>query len=162
YVRERFEIDPSELGLRRILLGAEPGAGIPAVRDRLAHECGAFVTESLGNAGLIPTYSADCDELDVNHCLPRYFMVLRFVDRASAARRPTAARPGRVRRRGGRPAGPEARARGTDPREADSNGRGRARPARHAAALRDEGAAHPQALLRSGGRSSMSRYIVAV
>jgi len=80
YVRERFEMDPSELGLCRILLGAEPGGGIPAVRDRLAHEFGAFVTESLGNADLIPTYSANCDELDGNHFLAPDFMILEVVD----------------------------------------------------------------------------------
>ena len=80
YVRERFELEPSELGLQRILLGAEPGGGIPAVRERLAEEFDAFVTESLGNADLIPTYSANCDELDGNHFLAPDFMVLEVVD----------------------------------------------------------------------------------
>jgi phenylacetate-CoA ligase len=80
YVRERYEIEPSELGLRRLLLGAEPGGGIPAVRERLAEEFGAFVTESLGNADLIPTYSANCDELDGNHFLAPDFMILEVVD----------------------------------------------------------------------------------
>jgi phenylacetate-CoA ligase len=80
YVRARFDIEPSELGLRRILLGAEPGGGIPAVRERLAEDFGAFVTESLGNADLIPTYSANCDELDGNHFLAPDFMILEVVD----------------------------------------------------------------------------------
>ena len=80
YVRERYHMAPSELGLRRILLGAEPGGGIPAVRERLAEEFGAFVTESLGNADLIPTYSANCEELDGNHFLAPDFMILELVD----------------------------------------------------------------------------------
>jgi phenylacetate-CoA ligase len=83
YVRTRFEVEPSELGLRRILLGAEPGGGIPAVRERLAQDFGAFVTESLGNADLIPTYSANCDELDGNHFLAPDFMILEVVDPAT-------------------------------------------------------------------------------
>jgi phenylacetate-CoA ligase len=80
YVRARFDIEPSELGLRRILLGAEPGGGIPAVRERLAEDFGTFVTESLGNADLIPTYSANCDELAGNHFLAPDFMILEVVD----------------------------------------------------------------------------------
>ena len=35
YVRDHFGMEPSELGLRRILLGAEPGGAIPAVRRRI-------------------------------------------------------------------------------------------------------------------------------
>jgi phenylacetate-CoA ligase len=80
YIRERFDMEPSELGLRRILLGAEPGGGIPAVRERLAEDFGAFVAESLGNADLIPTYSANCDELDGNHFLAPDFMILEVID----------------------------------------------------------------------------------
>jgi phenylacetate-CoA ligase len=80
FVRNRLQLEPSELGLQRILLGAEPGGGIPAVRDQLAEEFGAFVTESLGNADLIPTYSANCDELDGNHFLAPDFMLLEVVD----------------------------------------------------------------------------------
>ena len=37
-------------------------------------------TESLGNADLIPTYSANCDELDGNHFLAPDFMLLEVVD----------------------------------------------------------------------------------
>jgi phenylacetate-CoA ligase len=80
HVRARFEIEPSELGLRRILLGAEPGGGIPAVRERLSEDYGAFVTESLGNADLIPTYAANCDALDGNHFLAPDFMILEVVE----------------------------------------------------------------------------------
>jgi phenylacetate-CoA ligase len=80
YVRERFRMEPAELGLERILLGAEPGGAIPAVRNRLADDFGAFVTESLGNADLIPTYAANCDELDGNHFLAPDFMLLEVVD----------------------------------------------------------------------------------
>ena len=38
------------------------------------------MTESLGNADLIPTYSANCDELDGNHFLAPDFMLLEVVD----------------------------------------------------------------------------------
>ncbi len=80
HLREKFEMEPVELGLKRILLGAEPGGGIPAVRQRLADDYGAWVTEGLGNADLIPVYGANCDELDGNHFLGPDFMVLEVVD----------------------------------------------------------------------------------
>ena len=80
YVRERVGTDPRELGLRRILLGGEPGGAIPAVREQLAAEYGAHVTEGLGNADLIPVYAANCDELTGNHHLAPDHMLLELID----------------------------------------------------------------------------------
>jgi phenylacetate-CoA ligase len=79
YIREKFDTKPSELNLRRIMVGAEPGGGIPTVRQKIADDFGAFVTEGLGNADLIPVYAANCDELDGNHFLAPDFMVLEVV-----------------------------------------------------------------------------------
>jgi phenylacetate-CoA ligase len=80
YVREHFDIEPDGLGLRRILLGAEPGGGVPAVRDRLAATYGAFVTEGLGNADVLPVYAATCDELDGNHFVAPDQILLELID----------------------------------------------------------------------------------
>ena len=80
YVRDRFEMDPSDLGLRRILLGAEPGGAVPAVRDKIERDWGATVTESLGNADLLPVYAANCDELTGNHLLAPDHLFLELVD----------------------------------------------------------------------------------
>lgn len=80
YVRERYQMEPAELGLRRILLGAEPGGAIPAVREQLAADYGAIVTEGLGNADLIPVYAANCDALDGNHFLAPDYLLLEVVD----------------------------------------------------------------------------------
>ena len=80
YARERLELDPRDLGLRRILLGAEPGGAVPAVRDRIAEAYGAFVTEALGNADICPVYAATCDELDGNHFVAPDQIVLELID----------------------------------------------------------------------------------
>jgi phenylacetate-CoA ligase len=80
YLRERHRMEPAELGLKRILLGAEPGGAIPAVRERLAEDFGAFVTEGLGNADLIPVYAGNCDELGGNHFLAPDYLLLEVVD----------------------------------------------------------------------------------
>jgi phenylacetate-CoA ligase len=83
YVRERIGADPRELGLRRILLGAEPGGAVPAVRDRIAQTYGAFVTEGLGNADVLPVYAGTCDALDGNHFLAADQIVLELIDPGS-------------------------------------------------------------------------------
>ncbi len=80
YVRERFGAEPRDLGLKRILLGAEPGGAVPAVRERIADTYGAFVTEGLGNADVCPVYAGTCDELDGNHFLAPDQIVLELID----------------------------------------------------------------------------------
>lgn len=83
YVREQFDADPRDLGLRRILLGAEPGGAVPSVRQRIAGAYGAFVTEGLGNADVSPVYAGTCDELDGNHFLAPDYLVLEVIDPVS-------------------------------------------------------------------------------
>ncbi|MET0135988.1 MAG: phenylacetate--CoA ligase family protein [Kibdelosporangium sp.] len=46
--------DPKEFGLRKILVGGEPGGGEPAFREHIEQEWGAVVTEGLGNADMAP------------------------------------------------------------------------------------------------------------
>jgi phenylacetate-CoA ligase len=80
FVRERTDADARDLGLRRILLGAEPGGAVPAVRQRIADTYGAFVTEGLGNADICPVYAGTCDELDGNHFLAPDQVALELID----------------------------------------------------------------------------------
>jgi phenylacetate-CoA ligase len=80
FIRERFGSEPCELGLRRLLLGAEPGGGVPAVRARIAKLYEAFVTEGLGNADVCPVYAGTCDELGGNHFLAPDQIVLELID----------------------------------------------------------------------------------
>lgn len=80
YVRDHLGTEPDELGLRRILLGAEPGGAIPAVRRRIEDAYGAFVTEGLGNADVCPVYAGTCDQRDGNHFLAPDQIVLELID----------------------------------------------------------------------------------
>ena len=80
FVRHRFGMDPAHLGLRRIMLGAEPGGGISAVRQKIADDFGAFVTEGMGNADLIAVYAGSCDEADGMHFLAPDYMTLEVID----------------------------------------------------------------------------------
>jgi phenylacetate-CoA ligase len=80
FVRERFGMDPAHLGLRRIMLGAEPGGGVPAIRQQIGDDFGAFVTEGLGNADLIAVYAGSCDEADGMHFLAPDYLLLEVID----------------------------------------------------------------------------------
>jgi len=61
FVREAGR-DPRELGLKKLFCGAEPGAGIPAVRAKLEKDWGARVTEGLGNADMAPIIFSECPQ----------------------------------------------------------------------------------------------------
>ncbi len=85
YVRSKFRSEPRELGLKRIQVGAEPGGGVPAIRQRIEDDWGAFVTEGLGNADVIPVYAADCDERAGMHFLAPDFAIVEIIDPESGA-----------------------------------------------------------------------------
>lgn len=80
FVRDKFRIDPTQLGLRRIMLGAEPGGSIPAVRQKIGDDFGAIVTEGFGSADLIPVCAGNCDEVAGMHFLAPDYMILEVVD----------------------------------------------------------------------------------
>lgn len=80
WVRDKLGISARELGIKRILCGAEPGGSVPGVRDRIEEAWGAFVTESLGNADILPTYAAQCDERQGNHFLAPDYLHLEVID----------------------------------------------------------------------------------
>lgn len=80
YCRERLDTDPAELGFRNLLLGAEPGASIPAVRAHLEDEFKATVSDGLGNADLFPIYAASCPQQDGLHLCAQDFLYTELVD----------------------------------------------------------------------------------
>jgi len=67
FVRREVGMDPRELGLKKLFCGAEPGAGIPAVRSKLEQDWGARVTEGLGNADMAPIIFSECAEQSGMH-----------------------------------------------------------------------------------------------
>lgn len=80
YCRDRLGTEPAELGLRKLLVGAEPGGAIPAVRSQLEADFGAVVTEGLGNADLFPIYAANCPERNGMHLCAQDLMLVEVVD----------------------------------------------------------------------------------
>jgi phenylacetate-CoA ligase len=80
YIRREHQKDPSELGLKKLFCGAEPGAGIPAVRAKLQKDFGALVTEGLGNADMAPIIFSECPEQAGMHFNGPDFVVAEIID----------------------------------------------------------------------------------
>lgn len=79
-MRTKWDRDPTSLGVRLVLVGAEPGGGVPAVRDRIATDFGAEVRESVGNADVFPMYAGTCEAQDGNHLQAPDHVVFELID----------------------------------------------------------------------------------
>jgi phenylacetate-CoA ligase len=79
-MRTKFDRDPRTLGVRLVLVGAEPGGGIPAVRARIAADFGAEVRESVGNADIFPMYAGTCEAQGGNHLQAPDHVVFELID----------------------------------------------------------------------------------
>jgi len=80
YARDKMGIDPKSLGIERILCGAEPGGGVPGIRERIEEQWGALVTEAAGNADVVTVYAAECPERSGNHYLAGEFVIPEIID----------------------------------------------------------------------------------
>jgi phenylacetate-CoA ligase len=80
WVRREAKLDPKELGLKKLFCGAEPGAGIPAVRAQLQEDWGARVTEGLGNADMAPILFGECRRQTGMHFCAQEYVLPEIVD----------------------------------------------------------------------------------
>ena len=80
FVRREAKTEPRELGLQKLFCGAEPGAGIPAVRAKLQEEWGARVTEGLGNADMAPIIFSECRQQSGMHFNGPEYVVVEIID----------------------------------------------------------------------------------
>jgi len=80
WVRREAKLEPRELGLKKLFCGAEPGAGIPAVRAKLEEDWGACVTEGLGNADMAPIIFSECPDRSGMHFNGQEYVLVEIVD----------------------------------------------------------------------------------
>jgi phenylacetate-CoA ligase len=80
WVRREAKLDPRELGLKKLFCGAEPGAGIPAVRAKLQEDWGARVTEGLGNADMAPIIFSECSDQSGMHFNAQEYALAEIID----------------------------------------------------------------------------------
>lgn len=80
WIRREARLEPKELGLKKLFCGAEPGAGIPAVRAKIEEDWGARVTEGLGNADMAPIIFSECPDQSGMHFNGQEFVLAEIID----------------------------------------------------------------------------------
>ncbi|MCW2704065.1 MAG: phenylacetate--CoA ligase [Blastococcus sp.] len=75
----------STLGVEHVVVGGEPGGGIPTVRDRIESLWGATCCEMLGNSDVAPIVFAECPERQGMHVCSQGLVHVELVDPASGA-----------------------------------------------------------------------------
>ncbi|MGO9123561.1 MAG: phenylacetate--CoA ligase family protein [Terriglobales bacterium] len=88
WIRREAGLEPRELGLKKLFCGAEPGAGIPAVRAKIEEAWGARVTEGLGNADMAPIIFSECPNQSGMHFNGQEFVLAEIVDPDSGEAQP--------------------------------------------------------------------------
>ncbi|HXZ19701.1 MAG TPA: AMP-binding protein [Candidatus Acidoferrales bacterium] len=80
HVRRETKMDPRDLGIKKIVCGAEPGGGIPSVRAKIQESWGARVTEGLGNADMLPIIFSECRNQSGMHYNAQEFVYCEVID----------------------------------------------------------------------------------
>ena len=69
-----------DLGVERVIVGGEPGGGIPAIRNRIEQLWGAKCTEMLGGTDLGVSYWAECDAQSGMHMVNMDHIITELLD----------------------------------------------------------------------------------
>jgi phenylacetate-CoA ligase len=80
YVRKNQNMDPSELGFRKLVVGAEPGGGVPAIKKRLQEDYQALVSEGMGNSDAAPIIFGECPAQQGMHFCAQEYIVPELID----------------------------------------------------------------------------------
>ncbi len=80
--------DARELGVRRLVVGGEPGGGIPALRQRIQEAWNAPLCELMGGTDLAVIYWAECEHQAGMHMTAPDFIVTELIDPDSGQPKP--------------------------------------------------------------------------
>jgi phenylacetate-CoA ligase len=70
----------STLGVERLVVGGEPGGGVPEVRSQIEEVWGATSCETLGNSDVVPMVFGECLERDGMHFIAQGLVHIELVD----------------------------------------------------------------------------------
>lgn len=70
----------SALGVERLVVGGEPGGGVPAIRSQIEQLWGATSCETLGNSDVVPIVFAECLERDGMHFVAQGLVHIELID----------------------------------------------------------------------------------
>ena len=77
---EILGVEASELGVERLIVGGEPGGGIPVIRNRIEALWGAKCCEMLGGTDLGVAYWAECDDQSGMHMVSMDYIITELLD----------------------------------------------------------------------------------
>lgn len=80
YARDKMNVKAADLPVRQVVVGGEPGGGVPEMRARIEREWGAKCTESIGNADVITIHSAECEAQDGCHFMVPDYLLMEIID----------------------------------------------------------------------------------
>ncbi len=88
FIREKTGREPaSQFGIRGIHVGAEPGGGIPSVRQKIEQDWGAMLCEAMGNADMAPLIWGECEAQQGMHFCGQEFIIPEIIDPETGARK---------------------------------------------------------------------------
>jgi len=70
----------STLGIERIVVGGEPGGGVPQIRSQIESLWGATSCETLGNSDVVPMVFGECLERDGMHFIAQGLVHIELID----------------------------------------------------------------------------------
>jgi phenylacetate-CoA ligase len=79
YLRKKNR-DPRELGIRKIICGAEMGGGVPSIRKRIQEDYDCVVTEGMGNSDAAPIIFGECLEQSGMHFCGQEYILCELID----------------------------------------------------------------------------------
>lgn len=83
--RDAIGVDAADLGVERLVVGGEPGGGIPAIREALEARWNATCCELLGGTDLGCTYWAESDSKIGMHMVGADHILAELIDPATGA-----------------------------------------------------------------------------
>jgi phenylacetate-CoA ligase len=78
-------ISARDLGVRRLIVGGEPGGSIPALRQKLQEDWGAKSCEMLGGTDLGVVFFAECDHQRGMHMVAPDYVLVELIDPGSGS-----------------------------------------------------------------------------
>lgn len=82
---ELIGMKASELGVERVIVGGEPGGGIPAIRSRIEGLWGAKCCELLGGTDIGMAYWSECDGQSGMHMVALDHVIVELLDTDTGA-----------------------------------------------------------------------------
>ena len=77
---ETIGVPATDLAVTKLVVGGEPGGGVPAIRERIQNGWGATSCEVLGNSDIATIVWAECPERDGMHFIGQGLVLPEIVD----------------------------------------------------------------------------------